>query len=230
MNNRYWQVLIFLQIYNVLVIKYQLQNCNLVEEDLLYNIYAEGISVLSSYPKERFQASGKSCILEKNKVEIKLATNVNFGSLLKDYVELKTKGSTTDLIERYEREYPIFEQAYNQIGVSGIKSLKYSRTLIGRYLKIYSIGNIDTYLSSLIGSDENYFISNEDLKQGFKKFLMISGITTTGIGITASKIVNHAVGFDIKSSQKRINGKPPVWGYVIKRSPTFLLDRMGYTP
>ena len=77
---------------------------------------------------------------------------------------------------------------------------------------------------------EVYFISIKNLKQGFIKFLERSRINTTGIGITASKIVNHAVGFEIESSQKRINGKPPVWGYVIKRSPTFLLDRMGYTP
>ena len=197
--------------------------------DLLYNIYAEGISVLSSYPKERFQASGKSCILEKNKVEIKLATNVNFESLLKDYLKLKAMGSAIDLIKKFEFEYPIFEEAYTQIGIRGISSLKYSRTLIERYLETYSSGNISTYLSSLINSNDNSFISNKNLKQGFIKFLKKSRINYKGIGTTTSKIINHAVGFDIKSSQKRINGKP-VHGYVIKRSSTYVLDIMGYTP
>jgi hypothetical protein len=204
-------------------------NFSKYQYDLLYNIYAEGFSVLSSYPKEYFQASGRSSIREKNKLEIKLVTNVNFGSLLKDYLELKTKGSETDLIEKFELEYPIFEQAYNRIGVSGISSLNYSKTKIERFLKIYSSRNIDTYLSSLIGSDENYFISNKDLKQGFIKFLKRPRINTTGIGITSTKIENHAIGYDMKPSQRWINGKS-VHGYVIKMSSSYILDLFGYTP
>jgi len=201
------------------------------QANLLYNIYADGISIISAYPKDRFEVSGHSALLFKNEVEIKLATTDNFRSLFEDYINIKFKDSDAYLIERYEQEYPIFEKAYSQLGAFVIATLKFSRTLIERYLEIYSSGNIDTYLSSLIDSDENNFISNKDLKQGFIKFLKRSRINTTGIGITASKIINHVVGFDIKPSQKRINGKPvPVHGYVIKRSPTFMLDRMGFTP
>lgn len=200
------------------------------QANLLYNIYAEGVSVISAYPKDRFDVTSHSNLTLKNKVEIKLATTDNFRSLLEEYIEIKAKGSDSYLIERYEREYPIFEQAYSQIGVPGISSLKYSRPNIERYLKIYSSENVGAYLSGLIDSGDNNFISRKDLKEGFVKFLKVSRINTTGIGIAASKLVNHAVGFDIKSSQKRINGKPPVWGYVIKRSLTFMLDIMGYTP
>ena len=199
------------------------------QANLLYNVYAEGVSVISAYPKDHFEVTSHGNLTLRNKVEIKLATTDNFKSLLVEYIEIKAKGSDDYLIERYKREYPIFEQAYSQIGVTAIKTLKYSRTLIGRYLEIYSSGNISTYLSSLINSNDNSFISIKNLKQGFIKFLKKSRINTTGIGITASKIVNHAVGFEIEPSQKRINGKR-VRGYVIKKSSTYLLDIMGYTP
>ncbi len=197
------------------------------KDNLLYNIYAEGVSVISAYPKDHFEVTSHSNLTLRNEVEIKLATTDNFRSLLEEYIEIKAKGSDSYLIERYEREYPIFEQAYSQIGVPGISSLKYSRTLIERYLEIYSSGNIDTYLSSLIVNDENNFISNEDLKQGFKKFLMRSRINITGIGITTSKIINHAVGFEKEPSQKRINSKR-VRGFLIKRSSSYVLDIFGY--
>ena len=200
------------------------------QANLLYNIYADGISIISAYPKDRFEVSGHSALLFKNEVEIKLATTDNFRSLFEDYINIKFKDSDAYLIERYEQEYPIFEKAYSQLGAFVIATLKFSRTLIERYLEIYSSGNIDTYLSSLIDSDENNFISNKDLKQGFIKFLKRSKIKTIRIGITASKIVNHAIGFDIKPSQKRINAKPvPAHCYLIKRSPTFIADTMGYT-
>ncbi|SFS63056.1 DEAD/DEAH box helicase family protein [Lutibacter maritimus] len=199
------------------------------QANLLYNIYAEGVSVVSAYPKDRFEVSGHSALLFKNEVEIKLATTDNFRSLFEDYIKIKVKDSDAYLIERYEQEYPIFEKAYSQLGVFVLYNLKFSRTLIERYMEIYSSWSIDNYLSSLIDSDENNFISTKNLKQGFIKFLKRSRINTTGIGITASNIVNHAVGFEIELSQKRINGKR-VRGYVIKKSSTHLLDIMGYTP
>lgn len=196
------------------------------QDHLLYNIYEQGFSVESAYPKDRFEVLGGTLTL-RNEVEIKLATSDNFKSLLEDYIDIKAKGSDDYLIERYEREYPIFEQAYNQLGVAVIATLKYSRTLIKRYLEIYSISNIFEFLNTLIGKNENVFISNNDLKQEFIQYLQVSMIKTIGIGITTSKIVNHAVGFDIKPSQKRVEGKQ-LHGYVIKRSTTYLLDILGY--
>ena len=179
---------------------------------LTQHIYNSGIQVRDAYIQAKIDPSIQHYMEFDNKI-LESVVTVSFSSLLEQYIELRSTRMDTELIERLEKEYPIFKEAYEKLGVKKLNSLKYNEKDIQDSLYDKSDlvkDNLFKLFLEKVG--ENNFISKKDAKNLLidlaKELNIKSSVKTTDL--KGSKL------FELIESTKR-EGKSKLDGYILKQ-------------
>lgn len=136
--------------------------------NLCNHIYTNGLTLRESYKNANLETSNQ-VYANCDEVVLKRIVTVGFKELLKNYIELREANTDDEILKRYELEHPIFEEAYELIGVNGISTCNYVESAIQELIYAKS----DKTLSLLYNEffkivGENKFISNKDAKEVIK--------------------------------------------------------------
>lgn len=194
--------------------------------NLQHNIYHNGDSLSKGYSKEHFKVSYAS-VNEFNQTQIKLALPVNFKTLFQEYIGLREENCNVDKIQKYEKEYPIYKKAYDQIGTDLIVKNNYSEKILERYLEVYSKLNLGIFAQKVLKSQKSIFLTSKELKTEFIKHLNKSNIIHKSVGITAANVAKYSNAYKFEKKQKRVN-KTRNWGYVITDNGFGFLESLGF--
>lgn len=139
--------------------KYEQYNYYLTQE-----IYKNGLSLKTEYKNEGDDINMYSAF---DDIVINKIVSVSFKDLLSEYIELKNEGENTYMIERYEKEYPLFREAYYKLGEKKISSCKYvEKNIISKLKEINSLDIVFDLVSSKMTAN---FVSNSEAKKLLKE-------------------------------------------------------------
>lgn len=187
-------------IYSELKEKYLIYN-----HELINKVYNNGISIRDSYIKAGFKLESDQFYRKDEEIILKKASTVGFRELLEQYMKLKKENSEKVLIERYELENPIFKEAWEVLGESGIKTCEYVESNIKE--RIYA--KSDTTMKGVYNTffkkvGNNNFISNSDAKMilisVFDDYRIKGYKPTLGV-------LYDCKWFDVSTGKRRIDGK-----------------------
>jgi len=181
--------------------------------ELNQHIYKNGINIREAYLKAGIDPKYQE-YRNYDDVVLKSIVTVSFQTLLEQYIELRNqRNADEDLIERYEKENPLFKDAYNRLGEKKINSLKFCKEAIEEalYSTNDSVRNA-LYESFIRKVGENNFISNADAKELLKNIASVLKIK----GAMKVSDLSNVSWLEVIVTERRINGKQTK-GIVIKR-------------
>lgn len=178
--------------------------------NLTQSIYKNGLSLRQAYNKAGLVANDINTYSKFDETIIKKIVTVSFRDLLEQYITLRVENENHLMIERFNVEYPLFKDAFDLIGKSGISTCGFVEAKIVEAVKTKkSINLVFSEFYNVVKTDT--FISNKDAKEILKtiyKKLDIKGTPTASI-LKGSKI------FEVVEAKPKINGKT-VNGIIIK--------------
>jgi len=198
---------------------------------LVNHIYKNGVMIRNAYDDAGLDGYEYDTYWDDNETLKELSTK-GFRARLEQYVKLREEGTNDLMILKYEMEQPLFKQAYDQLGKSGIVTCKWVEGKIKEMVRITApetmLAITVEFLQRLkakkpvkaritVGemksqkSDTGIFVTNTEAKGILAEIYNdyhIKGITPR------LKNLEDAKGFTVEKSQKRIDGKQ-VWGLVV---------------
>jgi hypothetical protein len=193
--------------------------------NLVNHIYSSGLQIRSAYADAGFMTEEDEYYRDDEGIILKKIATTGFKELLQQYIALRKDGTNDDIILRYELENPIFKQAVDQLGESGIKTCKWMESKIAERVFATSpetIILITNEFHKQVGND--VFISKANAKkllQSIYEKYEIKGVRPTLSVLSKSK---WYITTDVK---KRVDGKDTN-GIILKaiRSSHSLINRM----
>lgn len=187
--------------------KYELEN----------SLYTNGHSVRYGYEQAGLDP-GQQQYIKSEDVAIKQITTTGFGPMLEYYISMRQDmDSSLEHLNQIEKEFPLFKEAYNVLGISVMKTCKFKKSHIEQKLLANECSHfrerIYNQFFEEIGEDQ--FVSNKEAKVILKS--IISGMGLTTIKPRVSKLA-HAPNFTVCKTQSRVN-KKQVDGIILKKIP-----------
>jgi hypothetical protein len=187
-------------IYSELKVKYLIYN-----HYLLCHVYQNGISIRESYRASKFDTADSYVHIGDNKVLLKQISSVSFKTLLQIYIALRNEGTDHAHITEYEYEYPIFREAYDKLGESGIKTCNYVRSAIQEALEAQSYNTLSVVYKKFYDEvGEGSFVSNRDAKLILREIFSKYRFTRVKPTVT---ILDGCRWFTVQRAKKRRDGR-----------------------
>jgi len=170
--------------------------------NLTQSVYKNGLSLRQAYNKAGLVATDINMYGKFDEIIIKKIVTVSFRDLLEQYIQHRLENNNHLLIERFNLEYPLFKDAFDLIGQSGINTCGFVESKIIDAVKLKkSINTVYREFLNIVGL--NKFISYTEAKDILKTIydkLEIKGLPTASL-LKDSNI------FTVIESKPRINGK-----------------------
>ena len=198
-------------LYSELKEKYFRYNFKLVEF-----IYSNGLNIRESYLKSGY--SPKEYKMGKlEETLLKTITKVGFKELLQKYIELREEPGTSEvliLIDQFNREHPLFKEAYDKLGKAGINTCSFVEKRIKEKLYATDDKTLDVVYRNFYDKvGENIFISNKKAKdlliEIYAKFKITSFKPTVSM-------LKNCTWFEVNYMSNRINNVKTV-GITLKK-------------
>lgn len=176
------------------------------------HIYANGLNIREAYIKSGLDSGTQNWTGKLEDVVVKKITKVGFRELLEEYISLRETGQD-EIAATFEAEHPLFKQAYDKLGASGIKTCGYVEKEIKErlYAKDDSVLEV-VYRNFFKKIGDGNFISNKEAKailiDIFKLFKITSVKPTT-------TMLKNCRWFEVESKAKKVNGEV-INGVIIK--------------
>lgn len=185
--------------------------------NLTQSIYKNGLSLRTAYDKAGIVGVDWNLYNEFDETIIKKIVTVSFRDLLEQYIELRKRNENLILIQRFETEYPLFKEAFDQLGESKINTCGFVESKIIEALKtVKSMDSVFCEFYKEVGPDR--FISSADAKELLKKIYLKLDIK----GSPTASLLKKCNFLKVDESKPRINGKS-VNGFKISINTTFNL-------
>ena len=178
--------------------------------NLTQSIYKNGLSLKQAYNKAGLIANDLNAYNKSDDVIIKKIVTVSFRELIEQYITLRLDGTDVLMVDRFNIEYPLFKDAFELIGKSGISTCGYVESKIIEAIKTKKSMNL-VYREFLNIVKPNTFISNKDAKEILKTIYSNLGIK----GLPTTSILKDSIIFDVIETRPTIKGKS-VRGITIK--------------
>lgn len=174
-------------------LKYNFHLCN--------HIYKNGATIREAYIESGLQIQKQEYDNLSDDVVLNRIATVSFRSLLEQYIELRQTNSSIGLIQSLENEYPIFKQAYNELGISKIKSSGYVESKIKEML--YARSAINTAFEVFYNKYGDSTIPVKEIKKELQEIYDRLKISKKA----KATDLKDCIWLDVKVTDPKIEGK-----------------------
>ena len=180
--------------------------------NVVNHIYTNGVNVRESYNNAGLKPGNQVWTGSLEDVVLKKITKVGFRELIEEYIKLR-ESNQDDIAEVFELEHPLFKEAYDKLGASGIRTCGYVEKDIKERLYAKDDNVLEVVYRNFFNTvGDNNFISNKEAKELLKNIYAKFKITSVK---PTTSMLKECKWFKTESKAKR-DGNNIVNGLIIK--------------